>query len=62
MKAVLLIFAACGCLAPPVEKPPITTVGDVPVDVVLKRQQQVDILFMVDDSSSMGIAQANLAA
>src|SRR4051794_35078122 len=60
MKAVFLIFAACGCLAPPVESPPITTVGEVPVDVVLTRQQEVDILFMIDNSNSMAAKQAQL--
>jgi hypothetical protein len=60
MKAVSLILLACGCLAPPIEKPPITTVGEVPVDVVLTRQQNVDILFMIDNSNSMAPKQAQL--
>ena len=55
MKAVFPILLIGGCLAPPVEKPPVTTVGEIPVDVVLQRQQNVDILFMVDDSSSMAL-------
>src|SRR5262249_51038943 len=60
MKAVSLIFVACGCLAPPVETPPATTVGDIRQDVVLLRHTKVDLLFMIDNSASMAPKQAQL--
>jgi hypothetical protein len=59
MKAVFLIFAA-GCLAPPIEKPPVNTVEDHRFNVTLTAHQKVDLLFMIDNSNSMAPKQALL--
>ncbi len=49
-----------GCLAPPVETPVTTVTQTTPIRVNQNTQNAVDILFMVDNSSSMTAMQKQL--
>ncbi|HWE27856.1 MAG TPA: hypothetical protein VHB97_07630 [Polyangia bacterium] len=48
------------CLNPPVESPVTTVVQDTPVRVPQNEQNQIDVLFMVDNSPSMDAMQTEL--
>ena len=50
------------CLNPPVESPATTVVQDTPVRVPQNEQNQIDVLFMVDNSPSMDAMQTELKA
>jgi hypothetical protein len=52
MKWISLLFAA-GCLAPPIESPPTTTVAEARIDISTIIHHKVDLLFMIDNSNSM---------
>jgi hypothetical protein len=61
MKWVLPIFAVlAGCLAPPVETPPTTTVEDRRITISQTINQKIDLLFMIDNSGSMSPKQEQL--
>ncbi len=51
-----------GCIAPPVESPPVTVTQSTPVRVAENLKDKVDILFMIDDSYSMHPKQEELKA
>ena len=49
----LCVAAGSGCLAPPLESPPVTVSGQ-PHEVIQETvRNKVDVLFMVDNSASM---------
>ena len=64
MNNVLLasVFLLGACVAPPVAVPETTVSQDTPIRVSQNVQNQVDILFMVDNSPSMEAMQAELVA
>jgi hypothetical protein len=63
VRPLLALVAACGlgaCFAPPVEAPKTTVEQQTDVSTEQNLKDQVDILFMVDDSGSMAPKQALL--
>ena len=64
MKILLVAVASMlvACVAPPVAAPETTVSQDTPIRVSQNVQNQVDILFMIDNSPSMEAMQAELVA
>jgi hypothetical protein len=60
--ALALWIAAAACLAPPVNSPTTNVVQNTPVRVPQNSKNSVDVLFMVDNSSSMEAMQTQLKA
>jgi hypothetical protein len=60
--ALCLGLVVAGCLGPPVETPMTTVTQDTPIRVPQNARNKVDVLFMVDNSSSMDAMQAQLRA
>jgi hypothetical protein len=56
--AALVLLA--GCYDPPVETPPNHVYQDTPIPIPQNKLNQVDVLFMIDNSSSMDPMQAEL--
>jgi hypothetical protein len=54
--------ASAACLSPPVESPKTTVIQQTPIRVPQNEQNQVDILFLVDNSPSMDAMQTELKA
>ncbi len=52
-KAFVLLLASAGCVDVPVERPTTSTFQDTPIRIPQNERNQVDILFMVDNSPSM---------
>jgi hypothetical protein len=58
----LFALVLVGCFAPPVAKPPSCPSQSTPIRVPQNAKGKVDILFMIDNSSSMDAMQAELRA
>jgi hypothetical protein len=56
------LVATTACLAPPVESPDTRVTQQTAVNVDQSTQREVDLLFMIDDSSSMLAMQTELKA
>jgi hypothetical protein len=62
LAAGALWMAAAACLSPPVSSPKTTVTQSTPVRVPQNSRNAVDVLFMIDNSSSMDSMQAQLKA
>src|SRR5271154_7085378 len=62
LASLFTVGVATACLNPPVETPVTTVVQDTPVRVPQNEQNQIDVLFMVDNSPSMDAMQTELKA
>jgi hypothetical protein len=62
LASLFTVGVATACLNPPVETPVTTVVQDTPVRVPQNVLNQVDILFMIDNSPSMSAMQTELKA
>ena len=60
LASLFTVGVATACLNPPVESPTTTVVQDTPVRVPQNEQNQIDVLFMVDNSPSMDAMQTEL--
>src|SRR5262249_54708744 len=61
-RMLALLACASGCFSAPLETPAVTTEQSTPVLVPQNRQNKIDILFLIDDSPSMGAMQDQLKA
>ena len=59
-KLVLILACLPACMAPPVESPVTTVVQETDVTVTQNAKNKVDILFMIDNSTSMSPRQGEL--
>src|ERR1700742_4656478 len=60
LASLFTVGVATACLNPPVETPATIVVQDTPVRVPQNENNQIDVLFMVDNSPSMEAMQNEL--
>jgi hypothetical protein len=62
LASIATVGVATACLSPPVNSPKSNVIQDTPVRVPQNSKNKVDVLFMIDNSSSMDAMQTQLKA